>query len=109
MALLNYSAAPLPWCNLSPAELLMGRQLQTTVPVTDTQRIPKWPYLLSWKESSRGNRQAVMTVVTEHICKVHWRMKKMCGSQQETRWSRDKLEAKLIPQDPTMWTSHLVK
>lgn len=31
----------------------------------------------------------------------------MCGSQQETRWSRDKLEAKLIPQGPTMWTSHL--
>ena len=25
VALLNYRAAPLPWCNLSPAELLMGR------------------------------------------------------------------------------------
>ena len=25
MALLNYHAAPLPWCNLSPAELLKGR------------------------------------------------------------------------------------
>ena len=25
VALLNYRAAPLPWCNLSPAKLLMGR------------------------------------------------------------------------------------
>ena len=61
VALLNYRAALLPWCNLSPAELLTGRRLQTTVPVTDTELIPKWPYLPSfcikerefkWKQTS---------------------------------------------------------
>lgn len=45
MALLSYQATPLPWCNLSPAELLMGRHIQTPLPQTDEQRIPKWPYL----------------------------------------------------------------
>lgn len=32
MALLTYRATPLPWCQLSPAELCVGRQIQTTVP-----------------------------------------------------------------------------
>ena len=32
MALLSYWATPLPWCNLSPAELLMGRHIQTPLP-----------------------------------------------------------------------------
>ena len=41
LALLSYRATPLPWCNLSPAELLMGRRLRTTVPQTDEQLIPK--------------------------------------------------------------------
>ena len=29
MALLSYRATPLPWCNLSPTELLMGRRIRT--------------------------------------------------------------------------------
>ncbi len=32
MALLSYRATPLPWCGLSPAELLMGRRLRTDIP-----------------------------------------------------------------------------
>ena len=32
MALMNYRATPLPLCNLSPAELSMGRQIHTDVP-----------------------------------------------------------------------------
>ena len=31
-SLLNYRSTPLPWCNLSPAELLMGRKLRTLLP-----------------------------------------------------------------------------
>ena len=43
--LLSYRSTPLPWCNLSPAELLMGRQLRTLLPSTDKQLIPQWNYL----------------------------------------------------------------
>ena len=31
-ALLSYRSTPLPWCNLSPSELLMGRRLWTSRP-----------------------------------------------------------------------------
>ena len=45
LALLSYRSTPLPWCELSPAELLMGRRLQTDVPQTKTQLIPNWPHI----------------------------------------------------------------
>ena len=48
-AILSYRTTPLPWCNLSPAELLMGRQLRTTLPQVDEQLIPKWQYLDNFK------------------------------------------------------------
>ncbi len=32
LSLLSYRATPLPWCGLSPGELLMGRRLRTDVP-----------------------------------------------------------------------------
>ena len=49
MALLSYRATPLPWCNLSPAELLMGRRICTDVPVTEEQLTPDWPYVEKFK------------------------------------------------------------
>lgn len=48
-ALLCYRATPLPWCGLSPAELLMGRRLRTPIPQTDVQLTPTWPYLEEFK------------------------------------------------------------
>lgn len=53
LAVLSYRATLLPWCNLSPAELLMGRCLRTTVPQTDGQLIPKWPFLPEFKRLNR--------------------------------------------------------
>ena len=53
MALLTYRATPLPWCGLSPAELLMGRRLRTPVPQTNEQLIPKWSYLPEFRQKNR--------------------------------------------------------
>ena len=53
MALLSYRATPLPWCNLSPTELLMGRRVRTPLPQTDEQLIPDWPYLQAFKQQNR--------------------------------------------------------
>ena len=33
LAILMYRSTPLPWCGLSPAELLMGRRLRTNLPL----------------------------------------------------------------------------
>ena len=36
---------PLTWCNLTPAQLLMGRHLQTILPQVDDYLQPQWKYL----------------------------------------------------------------
>ena len=43
--LLSYRATLMPWCQLSPAELLMGCRIRTIVPQTDQQLVPSWQYL----------------------------------------------------------------
>ena len=45
MALLSYRTTPLPWCNISPAQLLMGRQIRTNLPQLGEILSPSWPYL----------------------------------------------------------------
>ena len=53
LALMSYRATPLTWCGFSPTELLMGRQIRTTVPQTSTQFIPKWAYLGEFRRLSK--------------------------------------------------------
>ena len=58
MALLTYRSTPLPWCDLSPAELLMGRRMRNTLPQTKEQLIPSWGYLPDfWKDRERKLEQ----------------------------------------------------
>ena len=48
-ALLNYRATPLSFCNISPSQLLMGRQLRNSLPQIEDQLIPNWTYLDEFK------------------------------------------------------------
>ena len=57
-ALLSYRATPLPWCGLSPAELLMGRKIRTDVPQLNSYFVPKWEYLSNFKHLDTKYRQA---------------------------------------------------
>ena len=50
LALLSYRATPLPWCGLSPAELLMGRRVRTDVPQVKEQFIPNWAHMTEFRE-----------------------------------------------------------
>ena len=48
-ALFSYRATPLPWCGLSPAELLMGRKIRTDVPQMKDNFIPEWKHLQNFR------------------------------------------------------------
>ena len=60
LTLLNYRATPLPWCGLSPFQLIMGRRIRTPVPHVKEHFIPE-VVILSTKE----NKNDCMTDVTE--------------------------------------------
>lgn len=51
LALLSYRATPLPWCELSPAQLLMGRHLRTDVPQWEKNLIPNWSHLANFSKA----------------------------------------------------------
>ena len=49
MALLSYRATPMPWCGLSPSELLMGRRIRTDVPQLKKLLVPNWPHVKDFR------------------------------------------------------------
>ena len=56
-ALLTYHATPLPWCHLSPAQLLMGRQIRSNLPQVAESLIPQWPYLEEFRQANSQFKQ----------------------------------------------------
>ena len=56
LALLNYQATPLPWCSISPAELLFGYKIATDLPQTDVQLSPDWPYLTAFRQADSAHK-----------------------------------------------------
>ena len=61
LALLTYRSTPLPWCGLSPAELLMGRQIRSNLPQLSETLTPHWPFLEKFRASDEEfkNKQKV--------------------------------------------------
>ena len=61
LALLTYWSTPLPWCGLSPAELLMGRQIRSNLPQLSETLTPHWPFLQKFRASDEEfkNKQKV--------------------------------------------------
>ena len=57
LALMSYRATPLTWCSFSPAELLMGRKIRTTVPQTSRQLTPQWPYLEEFRRLNKLHKE----------------------------------------------------
>jgi transposase InsO family protein len=57
LTLLSYRTTPLPWCSLSPCELLMGRRLRTDLPQTKKQLKPNWTYLKGFADMDRKYKQ----------------------------------------------------
>ena len=67
LALLSYRATPLPWCNYSPSELLMGRRVKTYIPQTADYLIPRWHFLPDFQQKDKNikkSRKRTMTYNT---------------------------------------------
>ena len=57
LLMISYRATPLPWCDLSPAELCMGRHLRTSVPQTEEQLTPQWHYLPNFRRLNKNFKE----------------------------------------------------
>lgn len=56
-ALLSYRVTPLPWCGRSPAELLMGRMLRSSLPQTTASLTPQWSYLEEFRTANQKYKE----------------------------------------------------
>lgn len=63
LALMSYRSTPCTTTGVSPAELLMGRKIKTTLPTLEVNLQPQWPDLVAVrnKDSSEKQKQATST------------------------------------------------
>lgn len=106
LAVLSYRATPLPWCNRSPAELLMGRKLRTDLPTTTASLTPQWEYPPEFKAKDRERKM----MYKQDFDRRQWHdlcqtspMTLQYGSQQEESLLLDERSVTPLPHDHTTW------
>ena len=83
LALLAYRSTPLPWCGFSPAQLLMGRTMRSTIPQVPQCFEPEWSYLPEFREKDALEKRkqkvhfdlrhhASTGTRTEHVDQNRW-------------------------------------
>ena len=90
LALLAYRSTPLPWCGLSPAQLLMGRHIRSTVPQIPQCFEPEWSYLPEYHEKDaleKRKQKANLICDTVPGNFLHWNPSRMCGSEPMVAWT----------------------
>ena len=105
IALLNYRATPLPWCNHSPTELLMGRCIRTMLPQTTEQLTPQWSYLHHFCERDKeikSDRREIFTATTMFESYLIFQRTLRFGSHQEEVQHNGKCSLQLILRDPML-------
>ena len=72
MAALIYRTTPSPWCNLSLAELPMGKRLRAQLPQIDTVLQHQWSYLPQFRSSHKTikERQKYSYDSRHGVCEV---------------------------------------
>ena len=68
LALLCYRATPLPWCSISPVELLFGHKIATNIPQPDTHLLPDWPYLKAFQQADSAYKSKQQTQFNRRHC-----------------------------------------
>ena len=58
LALHSYRAIPLPWCLISPVELLFGRKIATNLPQLDVHLLP---YLKAFQQTDSAHKSKQQT------------------------------------------------
>ncbi|KAJ8391941.1 hypothetical protein AAFF_G00084120 [Aldrovandia affinis] len=58
LALINYRATPLQATGVSPAELMMDRQIRTNVPTVESNLKPQWPDLAMVREADEKAKRS---------------------------------------------------
>ncbi|XP_064469866.1 uncharacterized protein K02A2.6-like [Ornithodoros turicata] len=99
-ALLAHRTTPRS-CGYAPAELLMGRRLQSNVPVNPKSLIPSWPYLHTYRKRYRKQQVARATVYNSRHrvaerpeLRSGTRVRILAGAGAHGTWEHDSLTSR---------------